>query len=102
MSYTRQLTISALPNQLISTVIGGQAFVIAVRQIGSGLFTSVSVDGEYVAQCTRATAGGCITPWPHSSVKTKIYWEDSEGTDAPQYEGLGSRWNLVFNGDSDG
>ena len=90
------LRLSAIPNQVCNAVINGQSFVIAVRQIGSGLFTSVNVDGTQVTQNVRATAGGCLTPWPHASVGTKLYWLDQQGSEPPQYEGLGDRWVIAY------
>lgn len=102
MSLRKRFPISPLPNQLIQSVVNGQAVVIAIRQIGSSLFTTTEVDGEVVARTVRATHGGCITPWPNAAVKTPICWEDSDGCDAPQYEGLGARWNLVFDDENDG
>lgn len=90
------LRLSAIPNQVCNAVINGQSFVIAVRQIGSGLFTSVNVDGTQVTQNVRATADGCLTPWPHAGVGTKLYWLDQQGSEPPQYEGLGDRWVIAY------
>ncbi len=96
---SNSLRLSALPNQVCNAVIGGQSFVIELRQLGNSLFSSVSVDGVQITRNVRATHGGGLTPWPHAGVKTQLTWQDTKGTDAPQYEGLGDRWLIVFEAD---
>ena len=93
---TNSLRLSPLPNQVCNAVIGGQSYVIELRQLGSGLFSSVNVDGTQITRNVRATHGGSLTPWPHAAVGTQLRWLDTEGSEAPQYEGLGDRWLIVF------
>jgi hypothetical protein len=50
----------------------------------------------------RATAFGSITPWADARVPVEICWQDTQGEEPPQYEGLGSRWVLAYEVDDDG
>lgn len=95
------LAINATPNQLVQTVINGQSFVIAIRQIGSSIYTSVMVDGEQITNNVRARNGSLLIPWSRANVKTAPYWKDTKGNTDPQYDGLGSRYLILFEATED-
>ena len=94
-----EISLQPIPYQIVACVIGGQSFEITVRQIGSNLYSSTVVDGEQITKAVRATSGGSITPWADSRVGTQVRWHDSQGDEDPQFDGLGSRWVLCFEGE---
>lgn len=94
----KQIPLSAIPHQIVSAVVNGQSYRVTVRQIGSRLYTSLMVDGVQVADNVMACAGSSIVPWSQTTAKTIPYWVDLQGIEAPQYEGLGSRWILCYEG----
>ena len=94
-----EIPLQPIPHQIVACVVGGQSFEITVRQSGSSLFTSTVIDGEQIAQTVRATSGGSITPWADARVGTQVRWHDSLGDEDPQYEGLGARWMLCYEGE---
>ena len=91
--------LTPIPHQLVASVVGSQSYEITIRQMGSSLFTSVVIDGEQITRNVRATSGGSITPWGDARVGTQIYWQDTQGDDDPQFDGLGSRWLLCYEGE---
>lgn len=96
-----EVPLSAIPHQLVAVVVGNQAFQFEIRQMGSSIFSSVIVDGNQITRNVRATNGGELFPWPDQRVGTQFYWEDSQGDEPPQYEGLGSRWHLTYEVDDE-
>ena len=94
-----EIPLSAIPHQLVSVVIDDKAYEIEVRQCGSSLFVSVTIDGEQITSAVRAVNRGSITPWADYRVGTEIVWVDTQGDADPQYDGLGTRWRLVYGAD---
>mgnify|MGYP000006640127 CR=1 FL=1 len=92
----KYIPLSAIPYQIVSEVINGQNCRITVRQMGTRLFTSLMVDGVEVANNVAARNGQSIVPWTQITALTKIWWEDMQGDEPPQYEGLADRWRLVY------
>lgn len=92
----RTIPLSAIPYQIVSAVVNDQSFQLEIRQLGAFMFVTTIVDGEEVASSVRAVAGQSITPWPSADVNTSVVWVDTQGSDDPQYEGLGTRWLLAF------
>jgi hypothetical protein len=93
---TMEIPLSAIPFQRVSLVIGSQSVEIEVRQMGSSVFTSAVVDGVQITRSTRAVNGGELFPWTFPDKPAEIKWVDTQGDADPQYEGLGSRWLLVY------
>lgn len=96
-----EIPLTPIPAQLVAVVIGDHAFEIEVRQVGSSLYTSTRIDGEQITRNVRATAFGSITPWADSRVPLEICWQDTQGEEPPQYDGLGTRWVLAYEVEDD-
>ena len=96
-----EIPLSAIPHQLVAVVVHDQAFQFEIRQMGSSVFSSVIVGGVQITRNVRAVNGGELFPWPDQRVNTQFHWEDSQGDDDPQYEGLGSRWHLTYEVDDE-
>lgn len=93
---TMQIPLSPIPFQTVSAVVNGQNYRVTVRSLGGRLYCSLMVDGERVSDTVAAAAGGKAVPWAQIKANTELLWVDTQGTEAPRYEGLGSRWLLTF------
>lgn len=91
-----EIPLSAVPFQVVNAIVNGQSYQVTVRQLGDSLFSSVVCDGESVTDSVAAVANGPLIPWAQTIAQTQLYWYDSQGSDRPNYEGLGDRWRLVF------
>lgn len=92
----KEIPLSAVPFQTVSAVVNGQQYRITVRQLGAFLYTSVTVDGTKVTDTVAATVATGIIPWAQNVADTNPYFVDTQGSQAPQYEGIGERWVLLF------
>lgn len=92
----REIPLTAIPHQLVATIVNGQAVQIEVRQMGSSLYTSCMVDGVQINRNVRAVNHGEVLPWSDFRVGSQIEWVDTQGDDDPQFDGLGSRWLMCF------
>ena len=97
-----EIPLTAIPAQLVAVVIGDHAYEIELRQIGASLYTSVTIDGVQITRNVRARGFGTIPRGADARVPVEIYWQDTQGEEPPQFEGLGSRWVLAYEVDDDG
>lgn len=91
-----EIPLDAIPYQTVSFMIGDKAVTVSLRQLGTSLYTSLWVDGEMINSNIRATNGGHICVFPTSEISTDLRLIDTVGSEDPQYDGLGSRWLLVY------
>lgn len=91
-----EIPLAPIPHQIVSAVINGQVIQIEVRQAGSSVYTSSSIDGVQITQNLRAVNRGELFPWSTREAQTQIFWRDTQGDADPRFDGLGTRWLLVF------
>lgn len=91
-----QIPLDAIPNQKMSISLGDQSCEIAVRQIGARLYASLTADGVTISTNAPAVNGGRVNLYPNPYFKGVLYWVDRIGDAPPQYDGLGTRWVLIY------
>ena len=91
--------LNPIPWQKLSIVLDGQACDIEVRQIGARLFASLVADGETIGTSVLAVNGGRLNLYPHPAFKGVLRWIDTTADEPPQYDGLGTRWMLCYEGE---
>ena len=91
-----EIPLSAVPFQTVSAVVNGQKYSITIRQIGNSLYTSITVDGIRITSNVLAVVNGRAIPFAQPIARTELWWMDLIGVSNPHYDGLGSRWHLVF------
>ena len=93
---TVRIPLDPIPWQTLSVSLGGHACEIEVRQIGARLYASLKSDGVVICQNVLCACGGKVNLYPHPSFTGRLYWADTAGSAAPQHEGLGTRWQLLY------
>lgn len=92
----REIPLEAIPYQTLSFMLEDKSVQVSVRQLGTSLYTSLWIDGEPITSLVRATNGGRICAYPTSAIDTDLRWIDTVGDSDPQYDGLGTRWRMVY------
>lgn len=90
------IPLQSLPNQQLSTVLDGQECQITLRQIGTRLYGTLAVDGETVYENAICHHAMSIKAYPTSAFKGTLFFLDTYEQEAPQWEGLGTRWMLYY------
>lgn len=93
---TIAIPLDPIPWQKLSVVLNDQACDIEVRQIGARLYASLIADGDTIGANVLAVNGGRVNLYPHPTFAGTLRWFDAVGDEPPQYEGLGSRWLLLY------
>lgn len=91
-----QIVISALPFQEFSCVLDGQNCVITLRQVAEYLFCDLMVEGVQIFSGRRCCVGTDINCYPTPLFSGRLFFVGTLGNSDPQYEGLNSRWILVY------
>jgi len=81
------IPLRAIPNQSVSFQMNDTAYTVDVNTLRGELYISVWQDGSYVLR-NRALRS-------YAPVGFNLQMVDAEGTDDPQYTGLGARWFLM-------
>lgn len=94
-----QVPISPIPFQELSVVLDDQNCVIALRQIAQSIYCDLTVDDTVVFQGRICETESLINQYPSRYFRGQLYFVDTKGSANPQYEGLNSRWLLVYASD---
>lgn len=87
-----------VPSQTLTISLGGQAVQVSIRQKSTGLYADVSVNNKLVvggALCLNATP---IVRSGYLGFVGELRFVDMQGKSDPTYDGLGSRFPLVYTG----
>lgn len=90
------IPLSATPSQTFDTVLGDQNCSIKLYQKSTGLYIDVSVDGTPVATAVICRDRVKLVRYGYRGFVGNLAFFDTQGVDDPQYDGLGSRYKLVY------
>lgn len=85
-----------LPNQTLTTQIAGQQTQINVYQTEPGLFMDVYSDDNLIVAGVICQNANLIIVSEYLGYTGDFMWWDSQGDDDPTFDGLGSRYNLIY------
>lgn len=90
------------PSQLLGVVLGGQRCQLAVFQRGASLYATLTKDDEPVIT-TRICRNRSLLllGYAYRGLVGDLMFVDTQGAEAPQYTGLGDRWQLLYLGAAD-
>ncbi len=100
MSYSYKIPLTATPSQSVQVLLDGQSCVISVRTMGDRLYLSLSKDGVVICRNVLLQNRTPIVRAAYSGFTGELAIVDTQGDEPPTYDGLGSRWLLLFNPDA--
>lgn len=95
------IPLAAIASQTLKVVLAQQSCVLNVYQKSTGLFMDVALEGETIlagvlcrdrVRCVRQAYLGFVGD---------LAFMDTQGTEDASFQGLGSRWVLMYLEDSD-
>lgn len=91
--------LQAVPNQTLAITLARQAAQIAVRQNGDNVYFDLKLGDEYIVR-TRICRDRqrLLLDVRYRGFVGDFSFVDTQGTDDPDFAGLGSRWLLVYLG----
>jgi len=89
--------LAPIPAQDCKIVLGGQNCHITVYQKPEGLFVNIVADGIDIALAVIARDTVTLIARGYAGFIGSLFFIDTLGTSDPDYTGLGSRYQLVYN-----
>jgi len=86
----------AIPNQFLTVALGGQVVQLRVYQRTTGLFIDVSVSNVRIIGGVLCLDRNRIVRDAYLGFQGDFAFVDQQGTQQPDYTGLGSRYLLVW------
>lgn len=92
----QQIALQPVPSQQLQAVLANQSCQIAVYLRGSHLFVDVNADGVDITTAVLARDAVPLVPISYTGFLGNLLFTDTQGTNDPTYDGLGSRFQLVY------
>ncbi len=91
-----QVPLQPVPAQQLQIVLGGQNVQIAVYLRGSNLFVDVNSGGADISIGVLALNLVPLVPTVYFGFAGNLVFVDTQGDSDPTYNGLGSRYQLLY------
>ncbi len=91
-----QIPLRPLPSQELSVVLNNQNCVISVYTRGSHLYFDLLKDDENIVNGIICLNQNKLIPYQYMKVDGQLFFIDSQGTEDPTFEGLGTRFILLY------
>lgn len=92
------IPLSPIPAQDCKVVLGGQNCHITVYQKPEGLFVNIDADGIDIALGIIARDTVNLIARGYAGFIGSLFFIDTQGVSDPTYNGLGLRFQLIYNG----
>jgi len=91
-----RIPLNPVPSQILSVQLGGQSCRINVRQRRTGVFVDLYMQDVPIALGVKAIDRKFLVRAAYTGFIGDIFFVDMQGEENPQYQGLGSRWQLAW------
>lgn len=88
--------LAAVPAQKLTIVLAGQACALSVYQRRTGLFFDCMLDGAPVCTTVLCQNLARLITQSYSGFKGDFFFYDTQGSEPPDYTGLGARFQLGY------
>lgn len=91
------IPLRAIASQSVNVVLAGQPCTIDLRQRGGRQYLGLSLNGTPICQGVLLVNRSAIVRAAYTGFIGDLAVIDTQGDDAPEYTGWGTRWFLAFN-----
>lgn len=92
----QEIPLQPVPSQSTKVVLGGQNCQLLVYQKPQGLFVDINADGVDVVVGVIARDAVPLVCREYTGFVGNLLFIDTQGSADPSYDGLGSRFSLVY------
>lgn len=92
----QEIALQPVPSQQSQVVLDGQQCQIAVYVKTQCMFFDITVNGNPLAYAVQAKNLVSLVPTSYLGFSGWLSFLDTQGTENPQYSGLGTRWILLY------
>ena len=92
----QEIPIQPVPSQITKVVLGAQNCQILIYQKPQGMFVDINADGVDISVGTIARDAVPLVCREYAGFSGNLVFIDTQGSADPVYDGLGSRYSLVY------
>ncbi len=92
----QSVPLQPVPSQSTKVVLGGQNCQILIYQKPQGCFVDINADGVDIVVGIIGRDAVPLVCREYTGFVGNLLFMDTQGSDDPSYEGLGSRFDLVY------
>jgi hypothetical protein len=92
----QQIPLQPVPSQTVQTVLSGQQCSLSVYVKAQCMFLDLALSGSPIAYAVQVKNLVSLVPTAYLGFSGWLLFLDTQGSDDPQYSGLGSRWILLY------
>jgi hypothetical protein len=92
----QSIALQPVPSQQLQVVLGGQNCQIAVYLKGENLFVDLNSNGADISIAVIARDVIPLVPTTYLGFVGNLIFTDTQGSSDPTFDGLGSRYQLVY------
>ena len=93
---TYTIPLVPVPSQTLTVQLGAQSCRINVRQRSTGVYIDLYVADVAIVTGVAALDRVGMVRGAYLGFAGQLFFTDTQGHDAPSYEGLGTRWLLCW------
>lgn len=92
----QQIPIQPVPSQQLQAILGGQNCQLAIYQRNDWLLVDVNANGVDISIAVLALDAVPLVPTTYLGFQGNLLFTDTQGNADPTYDGLGSRFQLLY------
>lgn len=91
------IPLKPVPSQGVNVILAGQPCTVLLRQMQGRQYLSLSLNGVVICRNVLMVNRSAIVRAAYTGFIGDLAAIDTQGDEAPQYDGWGMRWLLAFN-----
>jgi hypothetical protein len=92
----QQIPLQPVPSQTSQVVLNGQQCAISVYVKSQCMFFDLALSGSPIAYAVQVKNLVSLVPTSYLGFTGWLVFLDTQGTEDPEYSGLGTRWLLLY------
>jgi len=92
----QEISLQPVPSQTLQVVLNGQQCAISVYVKTQCMFFDLALSGSPVAYAVQCKNLVTLVPTAYLGFVGWLLFLDTQGSEDPQYMGLGTRWILLY------
>lgn len=91
-----EIPLQPIPSQELQVLLDNQPCTITLRWLGERLYAGLLVGDEKVFDGCVCLNAQYVNQYPSTLFSGHLIFLDTQGREAPRWDGLGDRWALVY------
>jgi hypothetical protein len=92
----QQIALQPVPSQQLQVVLDGQQCSLSIYVKSQCMFFDLALSGSPIAYAVQCKNMISLVPTSYLGFEGYLVFVDTQGSEDPQYSGLGSRWQLLY------